>query len=114
LSRESSSFQASAVALNNDCTLLRVSKNPPVVLGSQHLLDAMQAIHRLQLGGGKGIYIDGPMTLPIAAAYSHLLSHLYGFVAVFDPKLRGFVVAVSHSPEVELGQILPYPTIRQN
>jgi CRISPR-associated protein Csx3 len=35
------------------------------------------------------------------------VAHLFGFVAFFDPKLRQFVVCVSHDPGVRPGDLIP-------
>lgn len=49
-----------------------------------------------ELKGGELIRINGPASLPVACAIAHAVGHLYGVVAVFDPKMAKYVVAVSH------------------
>jgi len=49
-----------------------------------------------ELAGGSVIKINGPASLPVAVAIAHAVNHLYETVAVFDPKLGKYVVAVSH------------------
>ena len=39
-------------------------------------------------------------------ALAHAVSHVYGAVAVYDPKLDGYVVAVSHDPEYPVGALI--------
>src|SRR3989338_10864155 len=66
--------------------------------------DAVAAVQALNLEGGKVIRLNGPASLPVAIAIGHVVAHLYGAVAAFDPKLGKYVVAVSHDPEFEIGQ----------
>jgi CRISPR-associated protein Csx3 len=40
-------------------------------------------------------------------ALAHAVAHLYGYVACYDPKLQGYVVAISHDPSVRPGDLLP-------
>lgn len=68
---------------------------------------AMAAIEKLNLAGGRGILFDGPASLPVAMALAHAVGHLYQFVACFDPKLERFVVAISHTPDVRPGDLIP-------
>ena len=65
--------------------------------------DAIAALAELKLRGGRGIHFTGPASLPVAMALAHAVAHLYGYVACFDPKLQGYVVAISHDPEFRLG-----------
>jgi CRISPR-associated protein Csx3 len=69
--------------------------------------DAIAALARLELKGGKGIKLNGPASLPVAMALGHSVAHLYGFVACFDPKLGCYVVAISHDPEYKPGDLMP-------
>lgn len=69
--------------------------------------DAIAAIRALELAGGRGIHLDGPMSIPAAVAVAHSVGHLFGYVACFDPKLEGFVVAISHHPDFKPGQLIP-------
>ncbi|MFB8797126.1 MAG: CRISPR-associated protein Csx3 [Microcoleus sp.] len=34
------------------------------------------------------------------------VSHLYGAVGVFDPKLGKYVIAITHNPEYNLGDLV--------
>ena len=69
--------------------------------------DAIRAIQSLKLGGGRGVRFNGPASLPVAMALAHAVAHLYGYVACWDPKLSGYVVAISHDPEFKPGQLIP-------
>jgi len=70
------------------------------------VVDAIAAIAALGLEGGRGIKLNGPCSVPAAVAIGHSVSHLFGFVAFFDPKLRLFVVCVSHHPGVRPGDLI--------
>ena len=69
--------------------------------------DAISSIRALGLTGGRGIHLDGPMSIPVAVAVAHAVGHLFGYVACFDPKLEGFVIAISHHPDFKPGQLIP-------
>jgi CRISPR-associated protein Csx3 len=56
---------------------------------------------------GPLLKITGAASLPIGFVIAHHTSHLFGAVACFDPKLAGYVVAVSHNPEYPLGKLIP-------
>lgn len=58
------------------------------------------------LAGGTVIKINGPASLPVAVVIAHAVGHLYGTVAVFDPKLGKYVVAVSHDPQYGVGDLI--------
>lgn len=68
--------------------------------------DAVQALADLGLAGGPILKINGPASLPVAVALAHAVTHLYGAVAVWDPKLSKYVVSVSHSPEYAVGDLI--------
>jgi CRISPR-associated protein Csx3 len=68
--------------------------------------EAIHAVRALALKGGAGIHFSGPASLPVAMALAHLVAHLFGYVACWDPKLSGYVVAISHDPEVPPGRLI--------
>ncbi|MEB3217904.1 MAG: CRISPR-associated protein Csx3 [Nostocales cyanobacterium 94392] len=59
-----------------------------------------------ELRGGKLLKITGPASIPVAFVLAHRLCHLYGAIAVFDPKLGKFVICVTHNPEYNLGDLI--------
>lgn len=73
---------------------------------TEALPDAIAAITELKLSGGRGVQFKGRASLPVAMALAHSVAHLYGYVACYDPKLRGYVVAISHDPTLRPGQLL--------
>lgn len=80
--------------------------------------DVTSRLAAMDLGGAQLLLINGPASLIVACAITHKVSHLYGAVAVFDPKLaykaddgsiQGvgcYVVSISHDPEFPVGKTL--------
>ena len=56
--------------------------------------------------GGELIKLNGPATLPIAFVLAHKLNHLYQAVAVYDPKLSKYVVAIAHGGKYRVGDLV--------
>ncbi|HEX3642903.1 MAG TPA: CRISPR-associated protein Csx3 [Ktedonobacteraceae bacterium] len=50
--------------------------------------------------------VNGPASLPCAFTIAHAVLHAYGAVAVWDPKLQKYVIAVVHNPEYQVGQLI--------
>ena len=84
--------------------LLRLSFGTPAQ-NDQIVLDAVCALGELELTGGQTVFLNGPASLPVACAIAHGVAHLFKEVAVFDPKMAGYVVAVSHGGR-EIGSIV--------
>ena len=61
---------------------------------------------KAELGNGKLLVINGPASLPIAMFLAHMVGHSFGAVACFDPKLSGYVVAISHDPDYAIGDVI--------
>lgn len=59
-----------------------------------------------QLAGGRILKVTGPASLPVAVVIAHAVVHLYEAVAIFDPKLNRFVIAVSHGPAHQVGDLV--------
>lgn len=72
----------------------------------QIVRDAVRAVKALNLEGGKVIKLNGPASLPVACALAHAVCHLYGAVACYDPKLAKYVVAISHTPDFVVGDLI--------
>jgi len=70
------------------------------------VVDVTAAIRALDLAGGRLLRVTGAMSLPMGFAVAHATAHLYGAVAVHDPKLSADVVAISHDPALPLGTLL--------
>lgn len=52
-----------------------------------------------ELNGGKLIKINGKMSLVVSYTLAHALMHVYGAIAVFDPRLKAYVVVKSDTPD---------------
>jgi CRISPR-associated protein Csx3 len=59
-----------------------------------------------ELSGGRLIKINGPALVPVACVLVHKVSHLYGAVGVFDPQVGKYVIAITHNPEYNLGDLV--------
>lgn len=55
------------------------------------------------LRGGSLLKINGRMSVPVSYTIAHKLGHLYSAIAVFDPRLKAYVVTISTNPEYQLG-----------
>lgn len=84
--------------------LLRLSFGTPAQ-NDRIVKDAVLALQELSLLGGETVLLNGPASLPVACAIAHGVAHLYKEVAVFDPKIAGYVVAVSHGGR-EVGTLI--------
>lgn len=80
------------------------AQNDQIVKDAEKRLDEMVASG--ELAGGKLIKINGPASLPVAVAIAHKVGHLYETVAVFDPKLGKYVVAVTHGADYKPGDLI--------
>lgn len=55
---------------------------------------------------GRLVALNGPASLPAAVAIAHALVHVAPAIAVFDPKMNAYVVAVSHDPRWRVGDTI--------
>jgi len=78
--------------------------NAEIVQDAARILAEIKADGGLQ--GGALLRINGPASLPCAFTIAHAVLHAYGAVAVYDPKLQQYVVAVSHSPTYSVGDLI--------
>ena len=73
------------------------------------------AISRLQelidnqsLKGGDLLKINGPQSLPVAYSIAHKVAHMYGAIAIYDPKLidseRPYVISIAHGSTYAVGE----------
>lgn len=56
--------------------------------------------------GGTIALVNGPASLPVAVQLGHTLAHLFGSIAIFDPKMAGYVVSLSHGG-IPVGTVIP-------
>ena len=80
------------------------AQNDRIVPDAAARLDEMS--NSGELSGGGLIKLNGPASLPVACVLAHKVSHLYGAVGVFDPKLGKYVIAITHDPEYNLGDLV--------
>lgn len=79
----------------NGVVLLKLAFGEPAQ-NDQIVRDAVADLEALGLQGGETVLLNGPASLPVACAIAHGVGHLFTEVAVFDPKLGSYVVAISH------------------
>lgn len=94
-----------------DGNVLKVGFNPEApASGDVCLLDAITQLEGLidqgLIGGGQLLKINGAQSVPIAFMVAHRVCHLYGAVAVYDPKMGGYLVAMSHNPSYKVGELI--------
>lgn len=85
-----------------DPSILRIAFREPAQ-NDVIVADALHAIERLRLTGGRMIKFNGPASLPVAMALAHAVAHRYEVVACYDPKLECYIVAISHAPDLRPG-----------
>lgn len=83
----------------------RPAQNDEIVRDAKASLDEMTAAG--QLAGGPIIKINGPASLPVAVVVAHAVGHIFETVAVFDPKLGSYVVAIAHGGTYAVGDLIP-------
>lgn len=71
--------------------------------------DASATLREIEAAGGfygQILKVTGRMSIPVAMVIAHKVAHLFGAIAVFDPKLSKFVVVITHHPDYKLGQLI--------
>jgi len=66
----------------------------------------MKELRAESLGGRPLVLLNGPASLPVLAVIVHHVDHLFGAVAVFDPKLDAYVVCITHDPRFAVGDTI--------
>ena len=98
-------YTAAITSDSNGVVTVKIGFSEPAT-NTQIVPNAIAALAALGLSGGRGIHFNGPASLPVAMALAHAVGHLYGYVACYDPKLAGYIVAFSHDPKFRPGQLL--------
>ncbi|MBF0586931.1 CRISPR-associated protein Csx3 [Prosthecochloris sp. N3] len=80
------------------------AQNDVLVKEAEHQLDEL--INKGEICGGEIIRINGPTTLPVALVLAHKLSHRYQAVAMYDPKLSRYVIAIAHGDKYSVGELI--------
>lgn len=100
--------------INLEGDVLKVRFGQPA-MGDQVVRDAAARLDEMitlgELAGGKLLKIYGPASVAVSYVIAHKVSHLYGAIAVFDPKIgrkgyKSFIVAVSHTPAYKIGELI--------
>jgi len=99
----------SAFNITRTANVLKIGFGDPAT-NDQIVKDAAARLGEMddsgELSGGGTILLNGPASLPAACAIAHAIAHRFSAIGVFDPKLNGYVVAVTHDPAVELGSVI--------
>ncbi|MEO0969554.1 MAG: CRISPR-associated protein Csx3 [Cyanobacteria bacterium J06639_18] len=80
------------------------SQNDDIVKDVVARLEEMNSMGKMT--GGQLLKINGPIFIPVAFVLAHKVSHMYGAVAVFDPKIGKFVICITHNPVYKLGELI--------
>ena len=98
---------------------LKVGFNPELQApGNQIVKDVAARLEELivsnKLRGGALLSINGRASALASFVIAHKLAHLYGAIAVFDPKmgdkgLDRYVVTIEHGSEYQVGEVMAYP-----
>lgn len=85
------------------------AQNDQIVRDAAARLDEM--VKSEELSGGPLLKINGPASVPVCYVIAHKVSHLYGAIAVFDPKVGAkgtskYVVCITHNPAYKLGDLI--------
>ena len=101
----------SSVSLELDGEILHIKFNqaaqtPTIIRDTYDQLDEM--VQENLLPGGPFIGVNGASTLLSGYAISQLLGQRYDTVAVFDPKLDGYIVVISSTELYQLGEVIPF------
>ena len=105
----------SSYLINLEADILQVSfdKDNPAT-GDRLIKDAQTRLEELiasgVLTGGSLLKINGRMSLPVSYTIAHTLGHLYSAIAVFDPRLKAYVIVISTNPEYRLGDLIDAET----
>lgn len=97
-----------AIACGTPATIVRVgfadpAQNDQIVREVEGRLAELKAAGL----GGQLALVNGPASLPIAVMLGHALAHCFAAVAIFDPKMAGYVVAMSHGGPYPVGTVIP-------
>lgn len=95
--------------------ILRVGFNKEILASGDRIVrDAEAQLEALgaagQLNGGKLIEIDGKMSLLVSYVLAHKLSHLYGAIAISDPRLQAYIVVKSDTPDYPIASRIDWAT----
>jgi len=108
------------IELNNNVLRIRFNKDQPA-LGDEIVKDAVAQLDLLIEAGklrGDLLLVDGSASVPVSYIIAHKVAHLYGAIAVCDPKLgdkgkKVYIVSISHTPKYQIGQLIETEELQQ-
>jgi CRISPR-associated protein Csx3 len=96
---------------SDGATILSIGFNPEIGADpGQVLVDAIAALDKVDLKGGKLVKLNGMASLPIIASLTDRLSRNYDAIAVYDPKIPGdekYVITHTKTREYTFGEKIP-------
>jgi CRISPR-associated protein Csx3 len=95
--------------LNFDQTTqtLKIGFGGDTATGDKIIKAINDGLKALDLPGGPGVVkVTGPVTTPGAAVLGHLLAHKFAAVGFWDPKLQKFLIAITHDPKWDVGDLI--------
>jgi len=98
------------IELDNDTLKVDFNRDIPAK-GCQIVRDAERRLDEMlksgEFKGGSLLKIFGPQSLPVCYAITHKVAHLYGAIAVSDPRI-GYVVVISTTPAYQVGDRIEF------
>jgi CRISPR-associated protein Csx3 len=79
------------------------AQNDQIVKDAKALADALVSSGELN---GQLVKISGPASLPVAFVLAKSFSAVAAAIACYDPKLNQYVVAISHNPKYQIGDLV--------
>jgi CRISPR-associated protein Csx3 len=108
--------------LNLESDVLKVRFGKPAN-GDQVIKDAVVRLEEMvalgELSGGKSLKIYGPASVAVSYLIADKISHFYGTLAIFDPKIgrpgyKTFIIDVSQTPAYKIGELIETDEPQEN
>lgn len=102
------------IKLEDDVLRVGFNRNFPAN-GDQIVRDAAARLDEMiesgELKGGSLLKIDGPASVPVCYVIAHKVSHLYGAIAINDPKIgkkgyKTYITVITHNPAYKIGELI--------
>lgn len=104
-----SSYNITVLTTTTAVTILKIGFGEPAQ-NDQIVRDCKARLEELtssgELKGGELVLLNGPASLPGGSVLTHHLSHLYGAMGFYDPKLGKYVISVTHDPKYQFGSLV--------
>jgi CRISPR-associated protein Csx3 len=79
------------------------AQNDQIVKDAKTQADALAASGQLN---GQLVKVSGPASVPVAFVLAKSFSAVAAAIACYDPKLQKYVVAISHNPKYQIGDLV--------